>query len=134
MGTSASKRPSKSLHHGVCIPKPSILPVAMRQQHLYPVYTIYIYNYAEKHMALSQLFSREKPFHKNPMVSNLDFPMKMAVSPSGKSPPGHPGQPRSPRKLPIPPPCSRSPVDLSPGWELGITSFYNPYVNHGAGI
>ena len=86
MGTSASKRPSKSLHHGVCIPKPSILPVAMRQQHLYPVYTIY--NYAEKHMALSQLFSREKPKsrNKNPMVSNLDFPMKMAVSPSGKSP------------------------------------------------
>jgi hypothetical protein len=39
-----------------------------------------------------------------------------------------------PRKLPIPPPCSRSPVDLSPGWELGITSFYNPYANHGAGI
>ena len=97
-------------------------------------YIQYIYNYAEKHMALSQLFSREKPFHKNPMVSNLHFPMKMAVSPSGKSPPGHPGRPRSPRKLPIPPPCSRSPVDLSPGWELGITSFYNPYVNHGAGI
>ena len=57
------------------------------------------------------------PFH--PVVNLLVSPR------SARSPP---------RKLPIPPPCSRSPVDLSPGWELGITSFYNPYANHGAGI
>ena len=92
MGTSASKRPSKTLNF-TCGNAPTAFVSGTYNIHIY----IYIYNYAEKHMALSQLFSREKPKQKSHGFKSR-FPHengRFTVSPSGKSPsftqvsPGH---------------------------------------------